>query len=129
MKVVLDTNVLISAFAFGGKPQEIFLLVIEGKLQGVTSRVLLAEFLDVVSKKFPIKKEELSFTEQQIKEKFIFVQPKKALHIVRDEDDNRVIEAAIEGGCDYIITGDKELLELGIFRKIRIITSDQFLKI
>ncbi len=46
---------------------------------------------------------------------------------VRDRDDNRVLEAAVEGDCDFIITGDRDLLELCKYKKIKIITPAQFL--
>lgn len=129
VKVVLDTNILISAIGFGGKPRKVLSLVLEDKILCFISPILLAELQEVISKKFPKLVPQLLSIEQAMQEKFISVQPKKALRVVLDEDDNRVLEAAIAGGCDYIITGDKELLELGIFKKIRIITSEQFLKI
>lgn len=58
---------------------------------------------------------------------FKIVQPKVALDVVKDSPDNRVIEAAVEGRCSFIITGDKELLELKTFRKIKIVTVREFL--
>ncbi|HEX8932007.1 MAG TPA: putative toxin-antitoxin system toxin component, PIN family [Patescibacteria group bacterium] len=48
--------------------------------------------------------------------------------MVRDIDDNRVLEAAVEGKCQYIITGDADLLDLKIFQSIKIITAEDFLK-
>lgn len=127
-KVVLDTNVLISAIGFGGNPRTILLLTIEEKIKGITSRVLLAELHEVISKKFSKLEPQLLIIERQIEEKFIIVQPKKSINLVRDEDDNRVLEAALEGGCDYIISGDEDLLNLGQFKNIKIITPDEFLK-
>lgn len=129
VKVVLDTNILISAFGFSGKPREIFLLILEKekKIQGVISPVLLAELNEVILKKFPKLEPQLPFIEKQLKNKFLVVKPKKILHIVKDEDDNRVLEAAVEGSCSYIVTGDKELLNLQSFQEIKIVTADQFL--
>lgn len=127
-KVVLDTNILISAIGFGGKPRVALLLAIEGKIKGITSRVLLAELHEVISKKFPKLEPQLLIIEEQIKEKFIIVQPKKAINLSRDEDDNRVLEAAWEGSCDYIITGDEDLINLRKFKNIKIVTPDEFLK-
>lgn len=127
-KVIIDTNVLISAIGFGGRPRVVLLLAIEGKIKGITSRVLLAELHEVISKKFPKLGSQLLIIEEQIKEKFIIVQPKKSINLARDEDDNRVLEAALEGGCDYIISGDEDLLNLGKFKNIKINTPDEFLK-
>lgn len=127
LKVVLDTNILISAIAFGGKPKEVLNLVLDEKIIAATSPILLAEFQEVYNKNFPLKFVDFELTLERIEEIFKMVKPKRSLKIVRDEDDNRVLEAAVEGNCSYIITGDKDLLDLKKFKKIKILTSEQFL--
>lgn len=127
MKIVLDTNILISAFIFGGKPHQVLSMVLANKIQAFISPVLLAEFFDVVNKKFDLSNEELALTKSQIENKFVIVQPKSEIKILRDEDDNRVLEAALEGECNYIITGDRDLLDLKIYKNIKIVTPDAFL--
>lgn len=128
MKIVLDTNILISAFVFGGKPRQILSLMLEGKIQAFISPILIAEFFDVVNKKFNLSDEELTLTRSHIENKLIIVQPKRDIKIARDDDDNRVLEAALEGKCSYIITGDKDLLDLKIYKNIKIVTPDIFLE-
>lgn len=128
VKVLLDTNVLISAIGFGGKPRQILLLVLEKKIKAVISPILLAEFHEVINKKFPKLAPHLQLMESKIKKTFLIVQPKVSLDIVRDKDDNRVLEAAIQGNCHYIFTGDKDLLDLKIYQEIKIVTSEIFLK-
>lgn len=54
VKVVLDTNILISAIIFGGKPNQVLLLVLKDKIQAITSPILLAELREVLNKKFPL---------------------------------------------------------------------------
>lgn len=127
VKVVLDTNILISAVGFEGKPRTILFLVMQERVKGVISPILLIEFIEVISKKFPKIIPNLPSIEAGINESFLIVQPKKSINIARDEDDNRVLEAAVEGNCNFIITGDKDLLELGKYKKIKIITPAQFL--
>ena len=129
VKVVLDTNVLVSAIVFGGKPKEILNLVLEEKIVASISPILLAEFKEVYTKKFPLLKEDFELTFKSIEEIFEITQPDETLEILKDKDDNRVLEAAVEGKCKYIITGDKELLDLGIYKGIRIVTPDQFLNV
>lgn len=129
LKLVLDTNILISAIAFGGKPKEVLNLVLDEKVIAVTSPILLAEFQEVYNKNFPLKFVDFELTLEKIEEIFKMVKPKRSLKIVRDEDDNRVLEAAVEGGCDFIITGDKDLLDLGKYKKINIMKADEFLEI
>ena len=128
VKVVLDTNVLISAIAFGGKPKDILDFVLEEKIIAITSPILLAEFKEIYRKKFPLLKEDFELTIENIEEIFGIIQPLKTLDLLRDNDDNRVLEAAVEGKCNYIVTGDKELLNLGNYQGIKIVTPDQFLK-
>lgn len=127
-RVVLDTNILISGILFGGKPGEIINLVIDEKVSGITSSILLAELIEVLNKKFEFPQEEIELIKQEIEESFLIANPKKPIHKLNDEDDNRVLEAAVEGKCDVIVTGDKELLELAQYRNIKIITPEEFLK-
>ncbi|MDP2720731.1 MAG: putative toxin-antitoxin system toxin component, PIN family [bacterium] len=127
VKVLLDTNILISAIGFGGGPRKVFLLALQKKIQGVTSPILLAEFREVISKKFPKLIHHLTRIEKGIKKSFIIVQPEMTINILKDTDDNRVLEAAVDGKCEYIFTGDKELLELDTFRGIKILPVARFL--
>lgn len=128
LKVVLDTNILFSAIGFGGKPYQILLKVVGEEIEAITSHILLAELQEVLSKKLPLSEEDLQYTLENIKESFTIVQPRKTINIVKDEDDNRVLEAAVEGRCQYIVTGDKELLRLSSFKNIAILTAWQFLQ-
>lgn len=127
VKIVIDTNIIISAIGFGGKPREILQLVLEKKVQAITTPVLLAELGDVVEKKFPKLSNDFEKIFRQIRKKFLIVKPQMSIHILEDEPDNRVLEAAVKGKCTYIVTGDKELLNLGVFRKIKIVKANQFL--
>ncbi len=57
---------------------------------------------------------------------FVLVYPKDTVIIVSDDPDNRILEAAVEGKCDFIVTGDKMLLKLGIYKGIKIVTAADF---
>lgn len=127
-RVLLDTNILISAHVFGGKPEQIYNLVLERQIEAVTSQILIAELTETLTKKFDFDLVRIEQFKKIIKKHFKMVYPKKTINILRDDDDNRVLEAAITGKCDAIITGDKELLELASYRHIKILTPEQFLK-
>lgn len=127
VKVILDTNILISALGFGGKPREIFKLVLDKKIKAISSYILLAEFDDVISKKFPKLTSELNRIQKQFKKNIKIVKPNHSVHILQDEPDNRVLEAALEGNCEYIITGDNDLLDLKTYKNITILKPDDFL--
>ncbi|MDP2649625.1 MAG: putative toxin-antitoxin system toxin component, PIN family [bacterium] len=129
LRVILDSNVLISAYVFGGKPEIILKQIIQEQIQGVTSPILISEFLEVLRKKFSVVSPDILEIQNDIEELFEIVYPRMLLRIQKDDDDNRVLEAALEGKCKYIVTGDKELLKLGVYQDIKIVTADQFLKI
>ncbi len=126
-KVVLDTNILISALIYGGKPQQIYNLIFDKRIFAITSSILLAELTEILVKKFNFDLDRIKQLEKITKRTFQVIHPKKTIKLLIDEDDDRVLEAAVEGKCDYIVTGDKELLELNIYKKIKILNADEFL--
>lgn len=127
-RIVIDTNILISALVYGGKPRDLLELVIIRQIAGITSLFLLAELVETLTRKFNFSPQKVYQIERKIRKSFKFVRPNKILEVVRDKDDNRVLEAAVEGECDYIVTGDRDLLDLGRYEKIKIVTSVQFLE-
>jgi uncharacterized protein len=128
-RVTLDTNVLVSALVFGGKPEQVYNLVLEKQIVAITSTILLAELLEILSKKFDFELLRIEQLEKVIKRHFKIVYPSNTIKVVRDEDDNRVLEAAVAGKCQFIITGDKDLLDLKVYQGIKIMTADQFLNL
>ena len=129
IRAVLDTNIIVSAVIYKGKPREVLELAFVESIKAFISPTLLAELTETLTKKFSLSSEEIDLTEQEIKDVFEIVYPTITLHIQKDEDDNRVLEAAVESKCQYIITGDKELLGLGSYQKIKILTASQFLDV
>ena len=126
-RVVIDTNIIVSSIVYGGMPKRVVSLVIDEMAEGVTSPVLQAELIDVLSKKFSFSKEKLAQAGALLNESFTTVQPTRTISILEDDDDNRVLEAAIAGMCDAIITGDQDLLRLKKYKGITIMTAKQFL--
>ncbi len=129
LRMVIDTNVLVSAIVYGGIPKQILALVLDEHIVGVTTRVLAAELIDVLSKKFHFSTRRLADTESLIQESFLMIQPEKTIVLLDDDDDNRVLEAAVEGMCDYIVTGDTDLLRFKQHNGISMVTPAEFLKI
>lgn len=126
MRVVLDTNVLFSAVLFGGNPRVIFKAAIEDKFEIISSPVLMAELFDILSRKSPLSLNELQFVEEEIINLVEIVHPRQNIEEARDSDDDRVLETAVEGKCDYIVTGDQDLLVLKKYQKILILTPAEF---
>lgn len=128
INVVLDTNVLISGVVFGGKSRDIIELLIGKEIVGVTTPVLLAELEEVLFKKFKYPKSRVLQVDKKMRKILRLVHPAKSIKIARDDDDNRVLEAAVEGQCDFVVTGDEDLLVLKKYKSIRILTPGDFLK-
>ena len=125
---VLDTNVIISAVLSDKLCRAILHKVFDKEIVGVTSLVLIDELNRVLQQKFHLGKEVEESLNSQIKESFIIETPLQTISIVSDETDNRVVEAAISGNADYIISGDKHLLDLKKYQKILIVTPAEFLE-
>lgn len=129
-KVVLDTNVYLSGIIFGGNSRHILDIAIKGKIAVVTSPVILLEISDKLKNKFHWNKEQIIVTIKSIAKSSEVVTPKEKLQIVKkDSSDNKIIEVAVEANTDFIISGDKHLLDIKKYQNIRIISPAQFLAI
>ena len=130
-RVILDTNVLISAFGWVGNPRRIFGLVLENKLELLVSEKQIDELKRVLD--YP----KLGFTEDQ-KRRFLdvlcgvasVVETHNYLDVIKeDPQDNLFLEAAIEHKAMYIVSGDRHLLRLGEFNGVKILTPAKFLEL
>ncbi len=129
MKIVLDTNIYISALILpGGQAEKAIFKILEEKHELLISKPILNEILMVLSKKFIRDRENLSRVALWITDIATFVIPKGRIEILKDEPDNRILECAIEGNADIIVTGDKDMLKLRKFKNIKIISLKYFLK-
>ena len=129
MRVVADTNVLVSALIFpGGSPEAVYRLVLERRMELVSSRPLLAELARVLTDKFGWKPDRAEEAVAQLVRLAEIVEPTEAVsEIEADPADNRVLEAAAEAGADAIVSGDRHLLALGSWHGISIETPASFL--
>ena len=83
--------------------------------------------LDDCARKFARDPEELAHVAVFVTELAVVVAPKRRLQIVKDEADNRIIECAAAGRAEVIVTGDKALLALKLYKKIRILSVREYL--
>jgi putative PIN family toxin of toxin-antitoxin system len=130
VRVVLDTNALVSALLFSGVSSKLVSLWQNGLIAPLLSREILDEYLRVLSyPKFALSEEEIKeLIQEEILPFAEVVKPKKRLRVVqRDPSDNKFLECAVAGKADVIISGDKDLLSLGRYRQIRIQSPAQFL--
>jgi uncharacterized protein len=128
VRVVIDTNVLISALIHDGKSRKLVLELLE-KHVVVVSREMLAELADVAGRdKFCVKGSQVEKSLSIIVRRARVV-PDRALfnEISEDPDDDKVLNTAYVGKADYIVTGDKHLLALNQFKRTKIVTGNQML--
>ncbi len=131
-KVLLDTNIYISAILFGGKPRKILEDLISEKMIGYVSDSILEEIeLTLQKPKFGLSQDFISAVVIEIDSITIKTKPStlKNYSGLRDRDDYHILEAAISASVDYLITGDKDLLILERVGAIEILSPETFLKL
>lgn len=129
MKVVFDSNILIAALLFpGGRAEAAVANILDGVDDLVISRPIIQEILSVLASKFSPDKEELSRVAVVLGEMGQIVVPSRRLSVLRDEPDNRILECAVEGNAEAIVTGDKAMLAIGEHEGIRLVTLADYLK-
>ncbi len=129
-RIVIDTNVVISAFLFGGEPGRLIPLWKSGRISPLASKEIVDEYLRVLTyPKFGLAPGEIDFMlYQEVLPHFEIVRAKPGPVIVRDDPaDDKFIRCAEAGQAKRIISGDQHLLRLKQYRTIKILTPAQFL--
>ena len=129
IRVVLDTNTLVSALLFGGPAARLVPLWQSGRLHPLISRPILREYLRVLAyPKFQLTAEEIRGLLEEVLPFVESVRVRERLSVVRrDPADDRFLECAVAGRASYLITGDRDLRTLGSYRRIAIVTAAEFL--
>ena len=131
MKIVLDANIFISSFFWGGNPRILMNRIIDGKDSLFVSNEILREVFSVMSRpKFNVPHHQVVNFINSIKEISLQVIPTGIVQgVCRDSDDDKILECAVLGNVDFIISGDNDLLSLKEFRGIPIVTASDYLNI
>lgn len=129
MRVVFDSNIFIFAFVIPGSiAEKAVARIIDGKDRLVLSKFIIDEILTVLAGKFSRDREAISRTALFLADLGEVTEPVKKLRILKDDPDNRILECAIAGKADLIVTGDKEILALQEFKGIKIQSLRQYLE-
>ncbi|MEK7247143.1 MAG: putative toxin-antitoxin system toxin component, PIN family [Chloroflexota bacterium] len=132
MDVVIDTNVIVSGLiSQSSAPGHVLHAAVTGRFRWIVSAALMSELERVLSYskvRRAIRKADKDIKQflRDVSSLASHVLTAQELHILADEPDNRVLETAIAGGADYIVTGDKHLLDLHEYEGIEIITPARF---
>ena len=128
MRVVFDTNVLVSALVLpGSRGDEALLRIVDGRDELLVSRAIVDELLEVLARKFARDAEELSRVALFLDALAESIAPGERVNVLADEPDNRILECAVGGGADLVVTGDKTMLALKSWRQVRIVSLAEYL--
>ena len=128
MKIVLDTNVLISGIFWGGHPKKILEMVVKGTVKLYATESIVKEYFRIIEK---IGKKNPSIVNEWkmlLLDLLNIIEATEEISICRDEYDDMFIECAVACGAKYIVSGDEDLLVLEKYREIQIITPKKYLE-
>lgn len=130
MRIVIDTNVLISGIFWGGIPAEIVHAWTNERCKVICSAEIIAEYGEILKRVNPgFELSELDKILSFLISRSEIIQPAHWFKIVlEDPEDDKFIDCAFHGQADAIISGDKHLLQLNKFGPIRILSSSEFKK-
>ena len=130
MKLVLDTNIFISSFFWGGNPRKLMTRIIDGKDTLFVSNEILDEVLSVMARpKFGISHRQITHFIDSIEEISCHVTLSGIIQgVCRDSDDDKILECAVLGGVDFIISGDSDLLSIKEFQGIPVLAASEYIE-
>lgn len=129
MRVVLDTNVIVSGFLWGGVPRQLLQAARENRLRLFTSTPLLLELTDILGRaKFAHKLIAAQLSVDQIVERYALlatvVHPAAITPTILDDpDDDQVLACALAAKAEIIVSGDRHLLDLREHQGVRVVTA------
>ncbi len=131
MRIVLDTNVIVSGLNFPGNERIILELALRGRFELYLSLFILDEVAGVLGRKFNWDEERLSQAVRTLANAAIVIEPPKLPSVIGDSHaDNRILECAVEAEADHLVTGDRRhLLPLGEHEGARILNAPRFLSV
>ncbi|MBI4310651.1 MAG: putative toxin-antitoxin system toxin component, PIN family [Chloroflexi bacterium] len=129
MKVVLDTNVIVSALNFPGNERQVLDMARMRRYTFYLSPFIVEETVGVLQRKFGWSAERATAAIELLLSWATLLEPEVRVSAIAHEHvDNRVLECAVESGADFLVTGDRQhLLPLGTFQGVRIVTAREFL--
>jgi uncharacterized protein len=123
VRVVFDTNIFVSAFVLPGSQADAAVgRIVAGVDESIISKAIIDELLGVLAGKFARDADELARVAVLLTDLASVARPRRRLRVLADEADDRILECALTGRADAIVTGDRAMLNLGIFEGIRLMT-------
>lgn len=127
MKIVVDTNVVISGTFFGGAPRAIVEAIAAGKLEAYATKEIVDEYHEIVDEMLDRKLGHLNTKNLSRFELMLnIITSTTKIDVCRDPDDNKFLECALDSKALYVVSGDKDLLVLEKYKNVEIITASEF---
>ena len=120
MRVVLDTNVLVSALHFGGRPRRLLDDVLRGDHTLITGPAILSELEAVLVQTCGWTSDRAAAVRAELEAIAEVVTPVEVPRVCRDPDDDQILAIAVAGAVDALVTGDADLLALGAYSGVNI---------
>jgi putative PIN family toxin of toxin-antitoxin system len=129
-RAVFDTNVLISAYLWGGVPRRALDIIRNERCELVLAQPAIEEFVRVLGyRKFGFSPEQIEPFVDDLTSHAIIVQPRHTVEVVtQDPSDNLFLEIALQGNCTALVSGDRHLLDIKQYRRIRILSPTEFVR-
>ena len=129
MRIVLDTNVVVSAVFWGGKPLDVLRAWVKGRFEVVASPEILWEYEQTL---LDLSKEnitpDLQYWLGMLNERVRLIQPHREIKLCRDPKDDKFLSCTFSGGVDYLVSGDRDLRVLKEIEGIEILPPAAFLR-
>jgi putative PIN family toxin of toxin-antitoxin system len=127
LKVVFDTNIFVSAFVLPGSQADLAMArIIAGTDEPIISKAIIDDLLRL-AQKFAKNADELARVAVFLTDLALVTRPRRRLQVLTDEANNRILECAVAGRADAVVTGDRAMLKLESFKGIRLISLRDFL--
>lgn len=127
MKIVVDTNVMISGIFFGGNPQKVLRAIVSNEIVACATTEIIDEYEEIVERMIQKKQGHLNANIlTPVLQKLELIEAKSIVDICRDPDDNKFLGCAKDAKALYIVSGDADLLDLENYEDIDIITAKEF---
>jgi putative PIN family toxin of toxin-antitoxin system len=130
MRFVADTNVIVSALVFGGLPRRVMELAESRDFELFYSAAIQVEVKRVLGEKFGWTDTKMDDILPRLWKLGSLVVPRNRVHVVReDPDDDRILECAVSAEASFVVSGDRHLLRLRVYRAVSLVTPREFLEI
>ena len=127
MRIVVDTNVLISGVFFGGAPGQVLKAIVDSEVTACATTVIVDEYIEIIDEMISRKQGTLNRNIlMPLINSLEMIESKTHLEVSRDPDDDKFLECAKDADAVYIVSGDKDLLVIEEYDGIQIITAKEF---